>query len=343
MKHRMYKSRPTIRLLAFCSAVLLAFPTRFAAAAGYVDRPEVQQFITRMVQQDGFDKAWLEQVFAAAQKRDAILTAIAKPYESRPWYQYNALFVTDRRITAGVSFWEQHRAELQKAEAVYGIPASLIVAILGVESFYGHQKGGYPVLDALTTLSFDYPPRAAFFQGELEQYLLMCREQAFDPRIPTGSYAGAMGVPQFMPDSYRQYAVTFDGMGKPDIWNDWADIIGSVANFFHAHGWQQDGLVAVPAALPQNMPLPADTANYAPVTVAALREQHVFLSAGVPDDEEAILVPLQLQHGTDYWVGLHNFRVLTQYNKSALYAMAVISLGRRIAQARAELAHSAPP
>ncbi|MGH8378397.1 MAG: lytic murein transglycosylase B [Gammaproteobacteria bacterium] len=308
---------------------------------GYAARPDVQQFIARLVQQDGFDKAWLEKAFDSAHRRDSILAAIAKPYEAKPWYQYKPLFVTPARINAGVAFWDAHSALFDKVQRQYGVSPAIIAAILGVESFYGRQKGGYPVLDALTTLSFDYPPRADFFQGELEQYLLMCREHAFDPPFLMGSYAGAMGAPQFMPDSYRQYAVVFDGQGQPDIWNDWADIIASVANYFQLHGWQAGGLVAVPAALPSVV---AQTpATLAPTTVGALRRGGVVVSRGLADDTPAILVPLQLEHGTEYWLGLHNFRVILQYNKSALYAMAVYDLATRIAEVRAQEKQSAPP
>ncbi|MGH8282086.1 MAG: lytic murein transglycosylase, partial [Gammaproteobacteria bacterium] len=191
-----------------------------------------------------------------------------------------------------------------------------------------------------TTLSFDYPPRADFFQSELEQYLVMCREHAFDPPSLMGSYAGAMGAPQFMPDSYRQYAVSFGSRGKPDIWNDWADIIASVANYFQRHGWQADGLVAVPAALPSVV---AQTpATLTPTTVGALRSGGVVVSRGLADDTPAILVTLQLEHGTEYWLGLHNFSVILQYNKSALYAMAVYDLATRIAEVRTQGRQNAP-
>ncbi|MGH8282974.1 MAG: lytic murein transglycosylase B [Gammaproteobacteria bacterium] len=309
--------------------------------AGYAARPEVQQFIVRLVQQDGFDKPWLEKVFNSAQRRDSILAAIARPYEAKPWYQYKPLFVTPARINAGVTFWDAHRALLDKAQQQYGVSPDIIVAILGVESFYGRQKGGYPVLDALTTLSFDYPPRAGFFQAELEQYLLMCREHAFDPPSLMGSYAGAMGAPQFMPDSYRQYAVAFDGRGQPDIWNDWADIIASVANYFQLHGWQADGLVAVPAALPSVV---AQTpATLTPTTVGALRSAGLEVSQGLANDTPAMLVPLQLENGIEYWLGMHNFRVILAYNKSPLYAMAVYDLATRISDARAREGQSAPP
>jgi membrane-bound lytic murein transglycosylase B len=343
----------TAGLSAGCSHLLKPVQARPASAvtaqkaetpppqAAYTARPEVQQFIARLVQQDGFDKAWLEKNLAAAQPHDSILTAIAQPYEAKPWYQYKPLFVTSARINAGVAFWDTHSALLAKAQQQYGVPASIIVAILGVESFYGRQKGGYPVLDALVTLSFDYPPRAAFFQAELEQYLLMCREHGFDPPSLMGSYAGAMGAPQFMPDSYRQYAVTFDGQGSPDIWNNWADIIGSVANYFHSHGWQPDALVAVPAALPAT--LAKIPATLTPTSVGDLRSGGVVVSQGLADDTSALLVPLQLADGTEYWLGLHNFRVILQYNRSPLYAMAVYDLATRITEARALEGQSAPP
>lgn len=310
------------------------------APAGYTARADVQAFIGKLVQQDGFERSWLEKILGAAQKRDSILTTIAKPYEAKPWYQYQPLFVNDARVQAGVAFWNTHAALLAEAQQRYRVSPAIVVAILGVESFYGRQKGGYSVLDALATLSFDYPSRAEFFQGELEQYLLMCREQHLDPLSLSGSYAGAMGVPQFMPDSYRKYAVAFDGRQPPNIWNDWADIVGSVANYFHVHGWQPDGLVAVPAALPAVIPRPP--ATFAPTTVGALRADGVVTSQGLADDTPAMLVALQLQDGTQYWLGLNNFRVILQYNKSPLYAMAVYDLAARISEARALAGPNAP-
>jgi peptidoglycan lytic transglycosylase B len=310
-----------------------------ANAHNYLVRPDVQAFINRLAQQDGFDRQWLEKLLGTARRNDAILQAIAKPYEAKPWYQYKSLFVNDARVTAGVNFWDAHAQELASAQQHYGVPASIIVAILGVESFYGHQKGGYPVLDTLTTLAFDYPPRATFFQNELEQYLLLCREQSFDPSSLTGSYAGAMGVPQFMPDSYRQYAVTKSG-SHPDIWSNWADIIDSVANYFHIHGWQAGGLVALPAALPAKNSIPA---LLTATTIGNLRQQGVIVSAGVTADMPAILVSLQLENAIQYWVGFDNFRVITQYNKSPLYAMAVFDLSVRLADRRALEGHDTPP
>ncbi len=310
------------------------------APTGYLARADVQQFMSNVEQKDGFDKSWVEQAFAGAQKRQSIIDAITKPYEAKPWYQYEPLFVNDARITAGALFWDQQQINLEKAEAQFGVPASIIVAIVGVESYYGRQHGGYPVMDALATLSFDYPPRAAFFQDELEQFLIMCREQDLDPLKPMGSYAGAMGAPQFMPDSFRLYAVDFDADGQRDIWGDWADVIGSVANYFHEHGWEENGLIVVPAAFPKDAMPPPDSV---PTTVGALRQTGLTLSAGLDDGAEAVLVALQEQDQTRYWVGLHNFRVITKYNRSPLYAMAVIQLANAIAERRAEEGHAAPP
>ena len=298
----------------------------------YLERDDVKQYMARVRQQDGFEQAWLEHAFGGARKRQTVIDAITRPYESKPWFQYQGIFVNEARINGGVAFWDQQAATLARAEAQFGVPAEIIVAIIGIESFYGKQHGGYPVMDALTTLSFDYPARMTFFQGELEQFLLLCRDQSLDPLVPMGSYAGAMGAPQFMPDSYRQYAVDFDGDGKRDIWQDWPDIIGSVANYFHAHGWEKDGLTVVPAAASAASPA---AVALAPTTVGALRKADVILSAGVPDDAEAMLVALQEEHDRQsYWVGLHNFRVITQYNKSPLYAMAVVDLAEAISARR---------
>ena len=340
-----YLSLLSLLLLAACAhrptvpgstAHVTAAP---AAVSSYVSRADVQQFMAALAKNDGLDPAWLKHAFQGAHKRQSVIDAITRPFEAKPWYQYQSIFVNEARISAGAAFWDQHAQLLQQAEARYGVDPDIIVAIVGVESLYGRQHGGYPVIDALSTLSFDYPPRAPFFQGELEQFLVMCREQSLDPLKPTGSYAGAMGAPQFMPDSFRIYAVDFDDDGKRDIWEDWPDIVGSVANYFHQHGWQENGLSVVPAALPKDATAPAT----APTTVGALRQAGVSLSDGLPDDADAVLVALQQQDATEYWVGLHNFRVVTQYNKSPLYAMAVIQLANAISQRRASEGHDAPP
>ena len=342
MRKLRYISLLPLLLLAACAyrPIVPTVPTPApAGTTGYASRPEVNEFMDRVEQKDGFEHAWLQHAFEGAQRRQSVIDAITKPYESKPWFQYQAIFVNDTRITAGAAFWDQHALLLQQAEAKYGVDSDIIVAIIGVESLYGKQHGGYPVMDALTTLGFDYPPREPFFQGELEQFLVLCREQSLDPLRPMGSYAGAMGAPQFMPDSYRQYAVDFDGDGKRDIWESWPDIVGSVANYFHQHGWEENGLTVVPAALPKD----AVTATAVTTTIGILRQEGVTMSDGLTDDSEGVLVALQNQDDMQYWVGLHNFRVITQYNKSPLYAMAVIQLANAISQRRATEGHDAPP
>lgn len=337
----------SVTLLAACTHVVKPSPAlapvsapHAATAAGYPARADVQAFIARVAKQDQLDPAWISGVLDQARHRDDIIAAITRPYEAKPWYQYRAIFVTDARITAGVQFWNTHAATLARAAHTYQVPAAMLVAIIGIESNYGRQHGGYRVLDALATLGFDYPKRGAFFQTELEQFLLMCHEHDMRPASVMGSYAGAMGAPQFMPDSYRQYAVDFDADGKRDIWDDWDDIIGSVAHYFHAHDWQPDGLIAVPAAWPHATPPPEPLTD---TTVAALRKQGVFLSAGVRNNQDAMLVVLQQPQTTEYWVGLHNFSVILSYNKSALYAMAATELAAGIVAARSAATHDAAP
>ena len=335
----------SIRYLSLSLVLLLAACAHRPTVPGpaptgnYASRPEVQQFMTEVQKKDGFDAAWLQRAFQGAQYRQSIIDAITRPYESKPWYQYRSIFVNETRISAGAAFWDQHAQLLADAGAKYGVDPDIIVAIIGVESLFGKQHGGYPVIDALSTLSFDYPPRAPFFQGELEQFLVLCREQDFDPLKPIGSYAGAMGAPQFMPDSFRDYAVDFDGDGKRDIWEDWPDIVGSVANYFHLHGWKAHALTIVPADLPKDSVVPASI----PTTIGSLRQMGVTVSEGVSDDSEAVMIALQDQEGMEYWVGLHNFRVITQYNRSPLYAMAVIQLANAISQRRASEGHDAVP
>jgi membrane-bound lytic murein transglycosylase B len=345
MKQSKFAILLPLLLLAACAhrpfvpATKSSIPSQQGIPGGYASRPEVQQFMSNVAQKDGFDHAWIQRAFEGAQKRQSIIDAMNRPYESKPWFQYQGIFVNETRISAGAAFWDQHAQLLQQAEAKYGVDADIVVAIVGVESLYGKEHGGYPVIDALSTLSFDYPARAPFFQTELEQFLVMCREQGFDPLKPMGSYAGAMGTPQFMPDSFRAYAVDFDSDGKRDIWADWPDILGSVANYFHLHGWKEHALTIVPADLPKDSVVPASI----PTTVGALRQMGVTVSEGVPDDSEAVLIALQQQDGMQYWVGLHNFRVITQYNKSPLYAMAVIQLANAISQRRAAQGHDAVP
>ncbi len=324
--------RHLLRLLALACLFAPALQPAAAATHSYGHRPEVDAFIHRMVKEHGFQTAYLRKVFAKARYRQSIIDAITRPAEAKPWYQYRPIFLTDARIEAGAKFWNRNRKALADAEQKYGVPPEIVTAIIGVETYYGKITGHFPALDALSTLAFDYPPRASYFQSELEQFLLMTREESLDPDKVNGSYAGAMGGGQFMPSSFRRYAIDFDGDGHRDLWNDWTDVIGSVAHYLGAHGWTRNGLITVPAALPDGRSLPADADDAQ--TVGALRKAGLEISSGIGDDEEANLVTLEQQDGEDYWVGLHNFQVIMTYNRSPLYAMAVYQLGDAIARTR---------
>jgi len=259
------------------------------------------------------------------------LEAIARPAERKPWKDYQPIFLTSKRIKQGVEFWQQHQTVLAKAEKQFGVPAEIIVAIIGVETFYGQRSGNYPVLDALATLGFDYPPRAEFFRKELEQYLLMSREENIDPRELKGSYAGAMGMPQFISSSFRAYAIDFDGDGKRDLWNSTADAIGSVANYFSRHGWSRGEQVITPANVSKAMDDIGDKQMKPYMAVAEFKRMGVKPQASFGDTEQATLLKLEGSEGDEYWMGLNNFYVITRYNHSPLYALAVFQLAQAVA------------
>jgi membrane-bound lytic murein transglycosylase B len=229
----MVRTAPWLMLAGVCTA---AQPV---LAGDYQQSPQVAEFIGEMTRDYGFAGEQLTELFAEVERKQAILDAISRPAEkAKPWKDYRPIFITDKRISKGVEFWKQHEATLARAEAEYGVPAQVIVAIIGVETFYGGNTGSWRVMDALSTLAFDYPPRAPFFRKELREFLLLTREEQVEPLNMTGSYAGAMGLPQFMPSSFRAYAVDFDGDGHINIWTNPVDAIGSVASYFKRHGWQ---------------------------------------------------------------------------------------------------------
>ncbi len=298
-------------------------------------RPDVQQFINEMVKKHGFDKQTLTGVFKQVRLKQKIIDAITRPAESKPWYQYRPIFVTDTRINEGVKFWNENEAILARAEKEYGVPPEIIVAIIGVETRYGRHKGGYRVIDSLSTLAFEYPKRSKFFRGELEHYLLLAREEGLDPLSIKGSYAGAMGKSQFISSSYRNYAVDFDGDGKRDLWHNTADAIGSVANYFKRHNWQPGGKIAAPALVGSNHIQVLVQKGYKPhSTVAELRQRGATAKSNLDPDALAGLIELKTRAGREYWIGLNNFYVITRYNHSPLYAMAVYQLGQAIIKKR---------
>ncbi|HJS21499.1 MAG TPA: lytic murein transglycosylase B [Steroidobacteraceae bacterium] len=320
-------------------AVLLVVFTGTASA--YADAPalaldtsrdSVRDFIGRMSEKHGFSVDTLTAVLAQAQSQQTILDAMAKPAEKTfPWYRYRERFVTEQRIAEGVAFWQEHRELLEQVARERGVAPEYLVAILGVETYYGRIMGGYRVIDALSTLAFDYPPRSGYFTGELEQYLLLVREDSLDALAPLGSYAGAMGAPQFMPGSIRRYAVDGDGDGARNLWTDWEDVLASIANYFRKHGWQPDAPVLAEAVIDQANAHDLDTRRLElNETVGSLREKGVQFETSLPADAPAMLIAADQPDSMRFRVGLQNFYVITRYNRSALYAMAVHDLAREL-------------
>ncbi len=294
------------------------------------DLPGIPQFIDEMVSKHQFKQDELVQVFRLAQRRQAVIDAISAPATLKPWPEYRASFLNDRRISGGLEFWQLYADALQRAEIQYGVPQEIIVALIGVETTYGRNAGKYSTLDALTTLAFDFPRRADFFRSELEQYLLLSREQGFDLLKVQGSYAGALGIPQFMPGSYRKYAVDFNGDGKVDLLHDPVDSIGSVANYLKQYGWQNGKPVTVRAVAGEDN------------CVGSLAEVHrmaEWLAAGVKPDREiaadmkARLIDFTVADGKEFWLAFGNFDVITSYNNSDFYAMTVFQLAEALRDA----------
>jgi membrane-bound lytic murein transglycosylase B len=320
-------------LLSWCVgllALLLSFPAY--ADRSFVQRMDVQAFINIMVKKHGFDKKELENIFSAVKIRPRVMQSIRAPLEQQPWYNYQALFITESRIRQGVDFWKQHSAELKKAEETYGVPASIIVATIGVETKYGKNKGEYPVIDALTNISFSDSSRASYFRSELEEFLLLCREQHLNPLTIKGSYAGAIGQPQFMPSSYRHYAVNFSGNEKIDLSENIADIIGSIANYYKKHGWYTDQPVIVPALMEKNKyQYYLNKTHNNSITKNDFSRYGILPYKPVTSNQKMKVIELQGFHGNEYWLSMHNFDVIKRYNASNLYAMAVYQLSFYIA------------
>ncbi|NQX89814.1 MAG: lytic murein transglycosylase B [Halioglobus sp.] len=306
------------------------------AAENYDLHPAATALVDELVVEEGFDRAALTRIFAEAERKDSILEAIARPAEkTKPWYEYRAIFLNDKREKQGVEFYREHRDTLQRAEREFGVPAALIVAVIGVETSYGRNMGSYRVLDALSTLGFDYPPRSEFFTSELKHYLILTRDQGVDPTRMKGSYAGAMGYGQFMPSSYRAYAIDFDGDEIIDIWRNPVDAIGSVANYFKAHGWRSGETVVAQADAAADTPADIfvrSRKDLKPVrTIAQLAAAGVVARQTLNPQALAIAMRFELESGYQFWLGLHNFYVITRYNHSAMYAMSVYQLSQAIA------------
>jgi len=301
-------------------------------------REPVERFVDYMVRTHGFDKRELHKIFAQVQTNQSVIRAMSAPSTAKPWHEFRPLFVDDRRIANGVAFWNENAELLDRARREYGVPESVIVSLIGIETRYGRVTGGFKVIEALSTLIFDLDYRSDYFRGELEQFLLLTREQGWGPLEVTGSYAGAMGMPQFMPSSYRRYAVDFDGDGKIDLWQSTADAVGSVGNYLREFGWQAGKPIVTPARIDAVDPQPLIDLGLRPtLTLGQWRMRGVEDMNRHDEKLMAALFTVDLVGGPEFWLGLDNFYSLLQYNRSRNYAMAVNDLAQEIARERARL------
>lgn len=320
--------------VGLAGAVLGSVPLQAADYTG----ANVDEFIAEMTRDYGFASEQLRDLFKQAERKQAILDAISRPAERvKPWKEYRPIFLTDSRVAQGVDFWRENEAALSRAEAEYGVPAEIIVAIIGVETFYGRNTGSHRVIDALSTLGFDYPPRQPFFRQQLKEFLLLTREEQVDPLTLKGSYAGAMGLPQFMPSSFRAYAVDFDGDGHIDIWNNPTDAIGSAASYFKQHGWAAgEPVVARANVSGERFEEGLTVGLESQKNAGEMRALGWQFDKSVADQTAVTAFRLEGAEGDEYWLGLPNFYVITRYNRSVMYAMAVHQLSQLLADARGE-------
>jgi membrane-bound lytic murein transglycosylase B len=297
--------------------------------------PDVEGFIQEFSQRNGYPEDRLRALFARVLVRDDIVPIMERPKEGLPWHEYRKMFLTEDHLKRGTEFWNRHERMLARASGQYGVPAEIIVAILGIETQYGRNTGEFPLIDALTTLWLKYPPRAAFFRSELEELLLLAREIRVDPLMMKGSYAGAMGMPQFMPSSYRRYAVDFNGDERRDLFKNTEDIIGSVANFLKEHGWEGGAPIIDDVQLHGTRYFWIERLGTKPaLSVKELLEYGIVPREHTDPDRRAALLSLESEAGPFYLLGYNNFFVITRYNRSKRYAMAVVELADRLRRNR---------
>lgn len=328
-------------LCVFCSLILCSVASSVAWSQQEIppsDAVEVEKaaFIEELSSTHNLDPAKVAAILDKAARSDEVLASIQRPWEARPWHEYYDIFLTDRRVEQGVKFWREHEQTLQRAQQEYGVPIEIIVAIIGVETYYGQYMGNHRVLDALYSLGFYYPPRQQFFRSELAEFIRLTDVEQLDIENVMGSYAGAMGYGQFISSSYRAYAVDFDGDGRRDLLTNQVDAIGSVANYFARHRWQRGNPVAVPAwpnRVENIAELTKGRGQNLTHTVGQLREAGVDFITQMPDDTPARLFEFEQLDGASYWVGLPNFYSITRYNHSPLYAMAVYLLSQELRHA----------
>ncbi len=340
MRTRTRTKRWRSALLWMGAALLVASGAALPAPVHYAQRPEVLAFIDRMSTEHGFSARALRHLFAEARYQPKVVAAMTRPVVSPPkYYEFAPRFLDPARVDAGAEFWRTHVDALERAQRRFGVPPEIVVAILGVETYYGRNTGSYRVLDALVTLAFDYPRRADFFRGELEQFLLLAREQGISPLAPKGSYAGAIGLPQFMPGSIRAYALDFDDDGRIDLANDADDAVGSVAHYLARHGWREDQPIMTPARVDAEDPDPVlrrfEGGVAGPRSLAEWTHDGIT-GFNIPGDlasDPVGLLMLEAESGPTYWLVYPNWRVLTRYNHSRLYASVVWQLAQSLRDA----------
>lgn len=327
-----------MKRLYICVLILTLSFLSGCATTNYSRRADVQGFITKMSNKHGFERLQLCALFSQVHPKPSVIKAMEKAPEGKPtpWYVYRAIFLTPERAREGAQFWQKNEKALSIVEKQYGVPAQVIVAIIGVETRYGQNKGAFRVMDALTNLAFDYPRRAKFFQGELEQYLLLTRDQNLEPLSLVGSCAGAIGLPQFMPSSYRHYGVDFVHNQQINLVDNPADVVASVANYFKANGWRTGEPVALRANVTTKDYTRFLTKKLKPIwRLDELKAQGITLQTEqMPGNTKVVFMVFEGKNGTEYWLGFNNFYVITRYNSSRYYAMAVYQLSQKILEER---------
>ena len=333
--------------MKYIATILFALLALNANAASYAERDDVRAFITEMQARHGLDAERLSALFDKTRAIPFVLKAIAPPADPgiRSWQAYRQRFIEPRRIAAGLDFWRKHETTLARAQALTGVPAEVIVAIIGIETFYGKHLGRFNTFAALATLAFDYPPRADLFRRELEALLLLAQDEGRNPASYLSSYAGAIGLPQFLPSSIRAYAVDFDSNGSVDLVGSPIDAIGSVANFLKEHGWETGGPVAIPVKVDVTEGNPRGTGGTAHDALIAegikpLRRPAEMIEFGVaapadaPDAPAALIDLVTPNQPMEYWLGYQNFFVITRYNRSSFYAMSVFQFAQLLKERR---------
>jgi membrane-bound lytic murein transglycosylase B len=325
-------------LLIICVGMSAAAGTR--AASVFENNPQVEAFIDQLTANHQFDRRELQRLFGQAKLQSGVLRAMSRPGTARPWFEYRISQLSEARIRGGIEYWQRHADLLARVSTEYGVPEEIIVATIGIETFYGRNTGSSPVFDSLTTLAFAYPPRADLVRSELEQFLLLTRELKVDPLASRGSYAGALGIAQFLPSSYRRHAVDFDGDGRRDLWQH-ADAIGSVANYYHSYGWQS----GEPVIITIERQIEAASDEFAQLLergivpnapVAVVKRSGMTPAEPVSDNAVVAVFSAEGEAGTRYWMGFNNFYVITRYNRSINYALAVYELAQELRRRRSQ-------